>query len=114
MRLVDAELVELRVPHLLSLFRPLRVLGMRPRLSVDVPVSASAPQDRVREVLREVGRKCGQQPELDLLAFDVEAAHYRLSALCDSLDARRVLAETALGDLSAAGIALGRSRAVPE
>ena len=113
-RLVDAHRVETRVPHLLSLVRPLRVLGMRPRLSVDVPVAAAAPQDKVREILAEAGKKCGHDAKLDLLAFDVDAAHYRLSALCDSLDARRLLAETALADLGAAGISLGRSRSVPE
>ena len=113
-RLLDAHRVELRVPHLLSLFRPLRVLGMRPRLSIDVPVAASAAQEKVREVLSEAGKKCGHDARLDLLSFDVDAAHYRLSALCDSLDARRVRAETALGALAAAGIALGRARAVLE
>jgi len=111
-RLVDAERGELRVPHLLSLFRPLRVLGTRPRFSIDVPVATSAPQDKVREALREAGRKCGLEPRVDLLSFDVDAAHYRLSVLCDSLEAKRLLAETVLGDLSAAGIAFGRARPV--
>jgi small-conductance mechanosensitive channel len=114
-RLVDAHRSELRIPHLLCLFRPMRVLGMRPRLSVDVPVAASAPQEKVREVLAEAGRKCGHDAKLDLLAFDVDAALYRLSALCDSLDGKRELAETALADLGAAGIALGRvTRTVTE
>jgi small-conductance mechanosensitive channel len=113
-RLIDAQRVELRVPHLLTLTRPLRVLGVRPRLSVDVPVASSAPQEKVREILAEVARKCGHDAEIDLLAFDVDATHYRLSAICDSLDGRRLLAETALRDLGAAGIALGRSRAVRE
>ncbi len=111
-RLIDAQRSELRVPHLLSLIRPLRVLGIRPRLSVEVPVAASAAQDKVREVLLEVGKRCGHDAKLDLVAFDSDAAHYRLSALCDSLDGRRVLAETALSELGAAGISLGRSRAV--
>ncbi len=113
-RLVDVHRTELRVPHLLSLFRPLRVLGMRPRLSVEVPVAASAPQEEVREILLAVGKRSGHDPKLDLLSFDADGARYRLSALCDSLDGRRVLAETALADLGAAGIPLGRSRAVPE
>jgi small-conductance mechanosensitive channel len=114
-RLIDGHRSELRLPHLLCLFRPLRVLGMRPRLSIDVPVAASAAQERVREVLNEAAKKCGHDPKLDLLSFDADAAHYRLSALCDSLDGRRMLAETALGDLLAAGIALGRaSRLVSE
>jgi small-conductance mechanosensitive channel len=114
-RLSDAHRSELRLPHLLCLFRPLRVLGMRPRLSVDIPVSASVSHERVRAVLSEAGKKCGHDPKLDLLSFDADAAHYRLSALCDSLDGRRALAETALGDLTEAGIALGRSpRSVSE
>jgi len=113
-RLLDAHRVETRVPHLLSLVRPLRVLGMNPRLSVDIAVAASAAQERVRDVLREAGTKCGQDARLELLSFDVDGAVYRLSALCDSLDARQSLAETALGDLALAGIALGRLRAVSE
>ena len=114
-RLLDGDRVELRVPHLLALFRPLRVLGMRPRLSVDVRVASSASQARAREVLTEAAKKCGREPKLDLISFDADAACYRLSALCDSLDARRVLAETTLDDLIAAGIALGRgSRSVGE
>ena len=113
-RLIDAHRVETRVPHLLSLVRPLRVLGMRPRLSIDVPVAASAPHDKVREILSEAGKKCAHDPRVDLLAFDVDGAHYRLSALCDSLETRRALAELVLAELGAAGIVLGRSRAVPE
>ena len=115
-RLIDVHRTELRVPHLLCLFRPFRVLGMRPRLSVDVPVSASAAQEKVREVLSEAAKKCGHDPKLDLLVFDVDSALYRLSALCDSLDGRRILTETAFEDLTAAGIALGRAprRAVHE
>lgn len=113
-RLLDVERVELRVPHLLSLFRPLRVLGMRPRLSLQVPVSASALPEKVREILTEAGKKCGLDPRIELIAFDADGAHYLLSAVCDSLDARRVLAETVHSELSLAGIALGRSRAVRE
>lgn len=113
-RLVDVHRCELRVPHLLSLFRPLRVLGMRPRLSVDVPVAASARHEEVREILLGVGKRCGHDPKLDLLSFDADGARYRVSALCDSLDGRRLLAEAALAELDAAGIRLGRSRAVPE
>ncbi|HEY1535510.1 MAG TPA: mechanosensitive ion channel family protein, partial [Polyangiaceae bacterium] len=56
-RLTDAHRTELRLPHLLCLIRPLRVLGMRPRLSIDVPVSALASHERVREVLNEAGKK---------------------------------------------------------
>ena len=109
-RLLDAHRVETRVPHLLSLVRPLRVLGMHPRLSVDVAVVASAAQDQVREILNGAGKKCGRDPRLDLLSFDADGAIYRLSALCDSLDARQAMIETALTDLTSAGIALGRLR----
>ena len=113
-RLLDAHRVETRVPHLLSLVRPLRMLGMHPRLSVDVAVASSAVQDRAREVLLEAAKKCGREPRLDLLGFDLDGAVYRLSALCDSLDARQSMAEAALNDLASAGIALGRLRVVGE
>jgi len=113
-RLLDAHRVETRVPHLLSLVRPLRVLGMHPRLSVDVAVAANATQELVREILREAGRKCGQDARLELLSFDVDGAVYRLSALCDSLDARQSMTEAALAGLALAEIPLGRLRAVAQ
>ena len=114
-RLVDVHRSELRVPHLLCLFRPVRVLGMRPRLGIDVPIAASAPHEQVREILYQAGKKCGHEPKLDLLGFDADCAHYHLSALCDSLDGEHLLAETALSDLALAGIALGRlARSVRE
>ena len=113
-RLLDAHRVETRVPHLLSLVRPLRVLGMHPRLSVDVAVAAVAAQEKVREILLDAGKKCGKEARLELLSFDLDGAVYRLSALCDSLDARQWMAETALSDLTLAGIALGRLRVVAE
>ncbi|HKO51285.1 MAG TPA: hypothetical protein VJV79_26430 [Polyangiaceae bacterium] len=113
-RLLDAHRVETRVPHLLSLVRPLRVLGMHPRLSVDIAVAADAAQDQVREILSTAAKKCGQDARLDLLRFDVDGAVYRLSALCNSLDARQSMAEAAMSDLTFAGIALGRLRAVAE
>ncbi len=68
----------------------------------------------MREVLSEAGKKCGHDARLDLLSFDADGAVYRLSALCDSLDARQSMAETARSDLALAGIALGRLRTVPE
>jgi hypothetical protein len=68
----------------------------------------------VREILLEAGKRWGREVRLDLLRFDVDGAIFRLSALCESLDARQSMAETALGDLALAGIALGRLRTVVE
>ena len=48
-------------------------------------------QDVVRDVLREAGRKCGRDARVDLLTLRRRRrAVYRLSALCDSLDARQL------------------------
>ena len=69
---------------------------------------------RVREILSAAGKKCGTDPKLDLLSFDADGALYRLSALSNSLDGKRQLAETALADLDAAGITLGRLRLTTE
>ena len=80
----------------------------------EIDCNAKFSSDQVREILTSAGGKCGHDARLELVAFDSQAVHYRLSALCDSLDGRRALAETALDDLSKAGIQLGRSRAVNE
>ncbi|HEY2410556.1 MAG TPA: hypothetical protein VGI10_31350 [Polyangiaceae bacterium] len=109
-RLLDGDRAEWRIPHLWCLTRPLRVLGARPRLHLDVCVATSAEQARARAILVEAAHKVAVDAELDLLAFDADGAHYRLSAAFDSLDARRKLAEALLDDLKAAGVDLGRAR----
>jgi small-conductance mechanosensitive channel len=110
-RLQDAEGCEVRVPHLLSLVRPTRLLGPLPRVSVEISVVAGASQPRVRELLQQTASAFGEQSGAELVGIDAEGAHYRVWTLVDRPDARGELRLALADALARANVALGRSRA---
>ena len=68
-----------RVPHLLSLVHPTRVMGRQAVVSVELVVDPKASQTRVRDVLLEAAAKQGAVPRIDLVALDVDGALYRVT-----------------------------------
>jgi small-conductance mechanosensitive channel len=111
LRLTVTDRTELRVPHLLTLVRPLRLLGARPRLTLDVYVHASSSVTEVRSLLAAVAGKVGAEPSVEIVSADADAIRFRIAATCESLDARTAFHIAALDALSSAGITLGRDRA---
>jgi small-conductance mechanosensitive channel len=111
LRLTVTDRTELRVPHLLTLVRPLRVLGARPRLTLDVYVSSGSSVTEVRSLLATVAGKVGSEPSVEIVAADADAIRFRVAATCESLEARTAFHIAALDALSSAGITLGRDRA---
>jgi hypothetical protein len=111
LRLTVTDRTELRVPHLLTLVRPLRLLGARPRLTLDMYVHAGSPVTEVRSLLAAVAGKVGSEPSVEIVSADADAIRFRIAATCDSLDARTAFHIAALEALSGAGITLGRDRA---
>lgn len=109
LRLETWERTELRVPHLLLLARPLRGLGMRPRLGVEIVVSAAAGPAKVLPLLTEAAARIGRDARAELVRADADGAVYRVSAACDSLEARSSLSASLVEALSAAAIPLGRA-----
>ena len=107
-RVLDGEGAELRVPHLLTLVKPLRVLGAYPLATFEVVVDPRAPQDEVRRVMAEAGASKHGEPRVRLLAIDSEGARYEIVAkrALDEPDPATVITR-ALHD---AGIMLGRGR----
>jgi small-conductance mechanosensitive channel len=107
-RLKDRDGCEVRVPHLLALIHPTRVLGLRPRVAVEIAVAASAPPREVRRILLEAAGTLGDAPTVDLAALTVEEQRFRitLSVTQDKSpgDVRLSLAEA----LAAAGVAFAR------
>jgi small-conductance mechanosensitive channel len=71
---------ELRVPHLLSLFQPTRILGRTPVATVNVCVDASSRQGEVRAALLERARRFGPTAAVALERLDARGAHYRITA----------------------------------
>jgi hypothetical protein len=111
LRLIVTDRTELRVPHLLTLARPLRVLGARPRLTLDVYVHAGSSVTEVRSLLATVAGKVGAEPSVEIVSADADAIRFRVAATCESLDARTAFHIAALDALASSGITLGRDRA---
>ena len=65
-RLRDAQGCEVRIPHLLSLFYPTRVLGKIRPVSATMTVSSAAAQPAVRQLLAGVASTVGAEPELEI------------------------------------------------
>jgi len=97
LRLRDSQGCEVRVPHLLSLFYPLRVLGTARPVTATITVAPNTPQAQVRQLLLEVASVVGSEPELDLVSLDQGGARYRVTVRSDQRDAQHRL-YCALGD----------------
>jgi hypothetical protein len=111
LRLTVTDRTELRVPHLLTLVRPMRLLGARPRLTLDMYVHASSSVTEVRSLLAAVAGKVGIEPSVEIVSADADAIRFRIAATCESLEARTAFHIAALDALSGAGVTLGRDRA---
>lgn len=109
LRLETSDQAELRVPHLALLRQPLSTLGVRPRLSVEIAVSAIASPTAIIRLLAEAGANVGRDVRVELLAIDADGGHYRVTATCDTLEGRSELARNLVEALAAAGIPLGRA-----
>jgi small-conductance mechanosensitive channel len=110
-RLRDRDGCEVRIPHLLSLVHPTRLLGMRPRVVVDVAVVPDSAPAHVRQVLLDAVSALGESAVVELTGIDADAACYRVVvSIVPELGAGqlRIAMAEALHD---AGIGLGRSPA---
>jgi small-conductance mechanosensitive channel len=109
-QILDDDGCEVRVPHLLALFHPTTITGVRPRLGVDVVVSHAAPPKDVQRVLLEAASAQGERASVELSAIDAESAAYRVTVSVGTNttagDVRLALVEA----LAAAGFSLGRAR----
>jgi len=102
-RLLEREGSELRVPHLMSLFQPTRVVGKLLLTQVDLTVQGT-PETAARRVLDAEIRPVGSKVRIQLLSIDSEKASYRVTAEEPSSGAleaaiRRALARIASGQI---------------
>ena len=108
LRIHDGEGAEMRVPHLLTLVRPIRVLGPYRLTNFEIVVNAMADQARVREVISTAGKGKHGAPRIRLIDIDADGARYEIVA-------KRALDDedptvTIVKALEDAGISLGRKR----
>jgi small-conductance mechanosensitive channel len=99
---------EVRVPHLVTLFHPTRILGPRPSITVALSVAPSAPQAKVLEVLTERAARHSAESEVRVVGADADGVHYRISISSDAAQAETALLLELLDGLVHAKIALGR------
>jgi small-conductance mechanosensitive channel len=107
-RLDAVDGTEHRIPHLLCLVQPTRVLGLAPRVSVEISVAANANHADVCAKLTEAMGSVGLRPEAEILRLDADGALYRLSVASDAQNARAKLQLAAIDALTAAKVGLGR------
>ncbi|MBL8716479.1 MAG: mechanosensitive ion channel family protein [Myxococcales bacterium] len=77
--LEDEHGCEVRVPHVLSLWHPTRVMGPSPVVAIELVVDPKAEQVKVRDVLSEAARKVGTNVRVDLTSIDADGALYRVT-----------------------------------
>jgi small-conductance mechanosensitive channel len=111
LKLQDAEGCEVRVPHLLSLVHATRIVGLVPRVTVEVGVSASAAIPELRERLLQAASSVGNGATADVVGTDDDAVRWRVAVGSAEADARTRLYAAVLAALKDAKVGLKRVRA---
>jgi small-conductance mechanosensitive channel len=78
--LEDAAGRAVRVPHLVSLFRPTRVLGPARLATVEITVRAVEDQTRVQALLEQAAGSHASGARVELRALDAQGALYRITS----------------------------------
>jgi small-conductance mechanosensitive channel len=100
---------EVRVPHLASLIHPTRILGTLPSVHVELAVSATAVQSRVRSILSGEAARVAERSTVDLVSIDADGAHYAIVVFSADPRMRTALLASISDALANEGISLGRS-----
>jgi small-conductance mechanosensitive channel len=80
LRVQERSGAEVRVPHLMLLFRPLRILGDTLPAHYEVTVDARAPQGRIRKALVDAVRRQGRAAHVELVEIEGQHARYLVVA----------------------------------
>jgi gamma-glutamylcyclotransferase (GGCT)/AIG2-like uncharacterized protein YtfP len=108
-RLRDAHGCELRVPHLLSLFHPTRVLGKVRPVSALISVASGVAQPALRELLAGVAATVGTEPLLEILSVDAAGTRYRVTVRSEQPEAEQRLYFALVDALAQQSVPLGTS-----
>ena len=106
--LEDAGGRPVRVPHLVSLFQPTRVLGPVPLVTLDVTVRGAEDQTRVKALLASAAGSHASGARVELHALDARGALYRVTSGYEDVGFR---VATALRDAGIELAALGEAGA---
>ena len=105
---------EVRVPQLLGLWHPTRILGHAPLASIEILVDPRERPARVEEALVGAAIATCERARVDLLSLDAEGARWRVSGVPKHGHGAAALADAVAGAMIDRGIPLGRGRAWAE
>jgi small-conductance mechanosensitive channel len=108
--LEDAVGCEVRVPQLLGLWNPMRVLGTAPMASIEVVVDASTRPALVEEALVGATLATCERARVDLVSLDADGACWRVSAVPKYGKGVAAVGDAVAVAMAERGIALGRRR----
>jgi small-conductance mechanosensitive channel len=110
--LEDAVGCEVRVPQLLGLWNPMRVLGSAPMASIEIVVDASERPAKVEEALVGAALATCDRARVDLVSLDADGACWRVSAVPKYGKGVAAVGDAVALAIAERGIALGRRRPI--
>ncbi len=108
--LEDAVGCEVRVPQLLGLWHPMRVLGSAPLASIEIVVDPSERPAKVEETLVGAALATCDRARVDLVSIDADGACWRVSAVPKYGNGVAAVGDAMALAIAERGIALGRRR----
>ncbi len=106
--LEDAVGCEVRVPQLLGLWHPTRVLGSGPLATIDIVVDPSQRPATVEEALVAAAVAICERVRVDLVSLDADGARWRVSGVPRHGNGAAALADAVAQAIARSSIALGR------
>ena len=104
---------EVRIPQLLGLWHPTRVLGAGAMATIEIAVDANERPARVEEALVGATMATCERARVDLLSLDLDGARWRVSGIPKHGKGAASLAEAVAKAIADEGIILGRGSARP-
>ncbi len=104
---------EVRIPQLLGLVHPTRVLGTGAMATIEIAVDANERPARVEEALVGAAMATCERARVDLLSLDLDGARWRVSGIPKHGKGAASLAEAVARAIADEGILLGRGSARP-
>jgi len=99
---------EVRVPQLLGLWHPTRVLGTAPMTSIEIVVDPGERPARVEEALVGAAIATCDRARVDLVSLDADGARWRVSGITKHGKGAASLADAVVQAIAERGMALGR------
>jgi hypothetical protein len=107
--LEDSVGCEVRVPQLLGLWHPTRILGTAALATIEVAVDPHERPAKVEETLVSAAMATCERARVDLVTLDAEGARWRVSGVPRHGKGAASLADAVAQAIADQGIALGRS-----